>query len=139
MTRVFICYSRLDLHKVRLIVEGLEKEGGIEVWFADREIRPGQDITNAIHEAIKASSVFLFCASGATENPFRHSFLAKEQKEAIARMRSDHSFKAFSIRVGRGSSVPLHFGQRALADFSHSQNWSAKLSKLAEAIRGDTQ
>jgi tetratricopeptide (TPR) repeat protein len=63
---VFLSYSSKDRDVVRDIAERL-KDGGLNVWFDEWKIKPGDNIPHKIEEGLERSRVLLLCMS---ENAF---------------------------------------------------------------------
>ena len=59
---VYISYASEDEDAARLLCEKLEA-AGISVWYADRDIKPGEFIPGEIAKAIEQCSVFIILLS----------------------------------------------------------------------------
>ena|GEM_PF-1365427 len=60
--RAFLSYCREDYEAVRQLYERL-RTSGIEVWFDDVALLPGQEWQSEIHNAVRRSDVVIVCLS----------------------------------------------------------------------------
>jgi ankyrin repeat protein len=72
-TKVFICYSKVDIEKVRQLYDKLKKEG-FDPWFDEESLLPGQKWEPEIKKAIKHCDFFIACLSESSvqNRGFRH-------------------------------------------------------------------
>src|SRR3712207_6126465 len=61
--RVFLCHSLGDKPAVRDLYQRLRAEQGIEPWFDEEDLLPGQDWDQEIQKAVRAADVVLVCLS----------------------------------------------------------------------------
>ena len=133
MPQVFIAYSRRNLSKVANLVSALENHPEINVWYAAREIRSGEDISERLIEGIHSSSVFLLCSSAFTTKSRMGFFLAKEQEEAVNKMRQDSSFHIIPVLIDKKAIIPKVLSAIEPLDLS-SPNWRHRINRLIEQI-----
>jgi len=78
--KVFLCHSSSDKPRVRALRRSL-LDGGIEPWFDEEDILPGQDWELEIRKAIRASDVVLVCLSRTSVS--KVGYLQKEIKHVL--------------------------------------------------------
>lgn len=62
MGGIFISHSTRDISIARRLVKKL-KQGGKKVWIAEDEVKPGDNLTRRINDAIEQCEVFILCWS----------------------------------------------------------------------------
>jgi hypothetical protein len=65
--RVFLCHSAEDKAAVRVLYHRL-KSSGIEPWFDEFDLLPGQEWDREIGNAVRSSDAVLICLSSASVN-----------------------------------------------------------------------
>jgi len=135
MDKVFVCYASEDTEMVRKIVVGLREEMNMDVWFGPDKLSSVESQFEQVRDAIKQSSVFMFCASLATDKRNPKSFLAIETQEALQMLKGDQPFRAISIRLHERARVPEELSGPAVANFALN-DWHVQLLKLGSSIRG---
>lgn len=80
LLRVFLCHSKVDKHKVRVLYQRLVADG-IGTWFDEEDLLPGQDWESIIKKAVGNSDVVLVCLSKVSVA--RRGFAQKEIKFAL--------------------------------------------------------
>jgi hypothetical protein len=78
--RVFLCHSGLDKPTVRTLYRELKAEG-IDPWFDEEELVPGEDWELTIRRAVRETDVVLVCISNVSVT--RRGFAQKEIKLAL--------------------------------------------------------
>lgn len=78
--RVFVCYAKEDVDTVRVFRESLEA-AGIDVWFDETHLLPGQDWQAEIKNAISGSDAVIVCLS--KHSVSKRGFVQTEIKTAI--------------------------------------------------------
>lgn len=100
---VFISYSREDVDVARLLQRELEDQGNLRVWRDERELRGGQRINRAIHQALDDSRKVIVLWSVHSVN----SDWVNGEAETARR-----SEKAVSILIDELVEAPLPFRVR---------------------------
>jgi uncharacterized protein (TIGR00288 family) len=59
--RVFLCHSSHDKPKVRELYSALKQQTGIQPWFDEEDLLPGQDWELEISKAVKSSHCVIVC------------------------------------------------------------------------------
>jgi len=77
---VFLCHSSGDKEQVRALYRTLNADG-IECWFDEEDLLPGQDWGYEIGRAIKRSKFVLACVSKASIT--KSGYVQKELKKAL--------------------------------------------------------
>lgn len=98
--KVFLSHSWSDRDKVRPLAEALLRNG-IEVWFDEWEIGPGDSLVQKINEGLAECNVFLVAVS--TES-VASKWVREELSSAIVR-RIEESTRLIPLRVD-GTPVP---------------------------------
>jgi hypothetical protein len=135
MARLFLAYAHEDLEKARRLVADLERRQGVSVWFAERDLRSGDNVRDAILTAIEEADVFLLAVSPATAARGETSFMARERSMALRRRRADPDFELLTVRFGRGPGVPEGFGRRVAVDLSKAGKWDRGVKRIADALQ----
>ncbi len=78
--KVFLCHSSSDKSSVRALRRRL-LDDGIQPWFDEEDILPGQDWDSAIHKAIRASDMVIVCLSMASVT--KVGYLQKEIRSVL--------------------------------------------------------
>jgi hypothetical protein len=78
--RVFLSYGSEDRDSVRTIHSKL-REDGVEAWFDECELLPGQDWNLAIRQAVRKSDAILVCLSSRSVR--KEGYIQKEIKLAL--------------------------------------------------------
>ena len=78
--RVFLCHSSGDKEKVRDLYHRLRNDG-VDCWFDEESLLPGQDWEFEITRAIRASSYVLACISESSTT--KAGYVQKELKKAL--------------------------------------------------------
>lgn len=79
---VFLCHAKEDKEQVRRLCNMLESEG-INPWFDEKDIMPGDDWELVIRRAIKQSDAIIVCMSQKAVN--KTGFIQKEIRFALDR------------------------------------------------------
>ena len=77
---VFLCHATDDKPSVRKLYERL-KEDGIDVWFDEEKLLPGQDWDMEIQNAVRQSDVVIICLS--KKSVTKEGYVQKEIKIAL--------------------------------------------------------
>jgi len=80
LLRVFLCHSKIDKQAVRVLYRKLVADG-IDPWFDEEDLLPGQEWEAVIKKAVQNSDVVLVCLSRASVE--RRGFAQKEIKFAL--------------------------------------------------------
>jgi WD40 repeat protein len=78
--RVFLCHSSGDKASVRALYQRL-REDGIEPWFDEEDILPGQDWEHEITKAVRTVDVVIVCLS--RESVSKTGYVQKEIRFAL--------------------------------------------------------
>jgi hypothetical protein len=79
--RVFISYSSEDRDSVRTLAEGL-RSNGVNAWYAEWEIGPGDSFVQKINEGLEGCDKFLIVVS---ESSVRSRWVQEELSSAVVR------------------------------------------------------
>ena len=77
---VFLCHATDDKSLVRKLYERL-KDDGIDVWFDDENLLPGQNWDIEIQKAVRQSDVVIICLS--KKSVTKEGYVQKEIKIAL--------------------------------------------------------
>ena len=77
---VFLCHATDDKPTVRILYERL-KDDGIDVWFDEEKLLPGQDWDIEIQKAVRQSDVVIICLS--KKSITKEGYVQKEIKIAL--------------------------------------------------------
>jgi hypothetical protein len=80
LPRVFLCHSKIDKAAVRDLYQKLVSEG-VEPWFDEEDLIPGQDWEATIKKAVQNSDVVVVCLS--KTSVAKRGFAQKEIKFAL--------------------------------------------------------
>ncbi|HSK75068.1 MAG TPA: toll/interleukin-1 receptor domain-containing protein [Thermoanaerobaculia bacterium] len=96
--RVFLCHSSEDKQQVRQLYRRL-KDAGLEVWFDEESLLPGQDWQFEITAALTKSHVVLVCLASGSAG--RTGFFQKEIKHAleVAETQSEGTIFIIPLRI----------------------------------------
>lgn len=73
--RAFLCHTSADKNEVRALYQRLTADG-IDAWFDEEDLLPGQDWEREIRRAVRAADVVLVCVSPRSIN--KAGFVQKE-------------------------------------------------------------
>ena len=78
--RVFLCHASDDKPKVRELHRKLIDEG-VDVWFDEKKLLPGQDWRLEISRALRSADAIIVCLSN--ESTIKEGFVQKEIRKAL--------------------------------------------------------
>ncbi len=90
---VFISHNRADKIEARLLAQALTQQG-VNVWFDEWEIRPGDSIAGGIEQGLSDANVFVLVWSAAAA---ASSWVGTELRAYLHRRVSDHSLRIIPI------------------------------------------
>src|SRR5262245_23245681 len=102
---VFISYAREDVKSARKICDDLEN-AGLDVWFDEQSLLPGQRWEAEIGRAIKSCSYFLALLS--SNSVSKRGYVQNELKDALEVLDELPPSEIFIIPVRLDQSSPLH-------------------------------
>lgn len=79
--RVFLCHSFEDKSKVRRLYNRLTNENWLDPWFDEQKIKPGQEWTLEIQNAVTSSDAVIVCLS--RQSVTKEGFVQKEIQMAL--------------------------------------------------------
>jgi len=103
---IFVSYAHEDEQAVRDLVAELEKRGIKRVWFAPKELQPGDQLGPEVKKAIDQARYFLLAA---TERSKNSAWVAKETDYALHRKE-----EGVSLRI-----IPLYLTSRDMPQNLH--------------------
>jgi hypothetical protein len=114
---------------------------GLDVWW-DKDIKPGEDWTERIHNAMNSSCAVLVCLSSQLAHRSR-SWVYREILDAIAALRETRPGSIFLIpvRLSKCEIPPIEIdGSRTLkslqyVDLFPAKNWKSGVDQLVAIIR----
>src|SRR4029453_12034470 len=120
MPKIFLAYSRRHRPSVERLVESLERiSPTIDIWYGDRNIQPGADVTQSINDAIQQADIFVFCTSAAPSFTREGIVLAQEKQKALERFESDRNFRVINVVFGQIEHMPSSFRNFPISALSH--------------------
>jgi TIR domain len=125
--RAFICHSSADKDVVRRLAADLRRSG-IEAWFDEWEIRPGDSIIDKINEGISGCEVFIVVIS---KNSVASRWVREELNAAVIRRIRDQA-RLIPVRLDN-SEVPALLSSLKHVDLSR---YEVGLRELAEGVSG---
>jgi TIR domain len=123
----FICHSSADKDVVRRLAGDL-RQSGIEAWFDEWEIRPGDSIIDKINEGISGCEVFIVVIS---RNSVASRWVREELNAAVIRRIRDQA-RLIPVRLDN-SEVPALLSSLKHVDLSR---YEAGLRELVEGVAG---
>jgi len=98
--KVFISYAREDAAVARRIAEGL-RSAGLEVWYDESEIMPGENFAEKISQALEESQAMVVVI---TRNALRSSWVRREIQYALGR--ESYSGRLVPVIADRMEEIP---------------------------------
>jgi hypothetical protein len=102
-TTVFVSYAREDEQAAKLLVAGLNQRGIENVWFAPRQLQPGDHLDGKIRNAIDRAGYFVVLITQESKNS---QWVAKEIERAIEREKERHTPKVIAVYV-KSRDIPV--------------------------------
>jgi hypothetical protein len=102
--QVFLSYSESDKSLARRVADGLERagrDGGLKVWFAEREILPGQNWAEKIARALKDSEAMVVLL---TPDALSSTQVRREIEYALGE--ETYSHRVIPVIVGPPEQLP---------------------------------
>lgn len=129
---VFISYSRADGPFVQRL-DAMLTAGGVNTWFDQHSLRPGQRWEDVIDDEIRAATVFLTCLSDGAQNE-RGYFQAEQRKAAEAAMQVP-SNQLFIVPVLLGEcELPRELHQYHTVNLAEEGAIESLLASLSYAL-----
>lgn len=126
--RVFLCHASDDRHTVRAIYHRLWTEG-VDVWFSEESLLPGQDWRKEIREAVRFSDAVVLCLSYHSIN--KAGFVQDEIAYALDVANQQPPGTIFLIPVKLVEcEVPKELGYRQWVNLFEKQGWMRLLRAL---------
>jgi len=114
--KAFLSYNSTDKDTVRLVA-GRLAECGVDVWFDEWRLRPGETITGGIESGIASCDVFiLFWSANARES----NWVDTELRAAIRRRVNDPSFRVVPLMLDQTCLPTLVADYRGFSITTHS-------------------
>lgn len=130
-SKVFISYARENIEEAKRISADLVS-AGVNVWFDQESLLPGQKWKIAIKQAIRNSRYFLAVLS--TYSVTKRGYVQKELSEALELLDEFPESEIFIIPVRLDKSEPTNERLRALHWIDMFPNWNIGLSKILSVI-----
>jgi hypothetical protein len=102
--QVFLSYAEQDKSLARRVADGLERagrDGGLKVWFAEREILPGQNWAEEIARALKESEAMVILL---TPDALSSTQVRREIEYALGE--EAYSHRVVPVMVGPPEQLP---------------------------------
>ena len=131
---VFVSYASEDLEPVQDLVDDLTIRG-LDVWFDQSEIDPGDDFVEEMKNGIEESDVVLICLSPSFEEKPPESWVRDELRMAMLKEKDTLEKRIIPIRLNRGGDVPKELGTRAFVDLSSEEKRKRNFPRLIKAIK----
>jgi hypothetical protein len=132
--KVFISYSSNDEVKVLRLVNEL-KENGVDVWFDQEEIMPGDDFIERMRQGINGCAYYLLCISPSFDKKTSQSWVKHEFRLAMLKEQENNSNCIIPVRIKSGGGVPAEIGSRAYADLSTPLKWEKNINRLIRVLK----
>lgn len=131
--KTFVSYSSNDREKVTRLVRDLGKEG-VDIWFDEDQILPGDDLIEAIKRGINESDHYIICLSPSFDKKPPQSWVKKEFKLAMLKEYKESKNCIVPVRIKSGGGIPDEIGERAYADLSKQKRWDKNFPRLVKAL-----
>lgn len=127
--RVFLCHASQDKSYVRTLYQKLHKEG-MEPWFDEENLMPGQDWDSEIKEAIRYSDVIIVCLSNNSVN--KVGYVQKEIKFSldIAELHPEREIFIIPARIEK-CNIPLRLEHLHVTNLYEEKGYK----RLIDALR----
>ncbi len=132
--KIFISYSSNDQVKVERLARALQKEG-LEVWFDEDQILPGDDLIEKLRTGIKGCTHYLLCLSPSFTRKPPQSWVKKEFRLAMLKENAESKNCIIPVRIKAGGGMPEEIGERAYADLSTPKRWRKNFPRLVAALK----
>ena len=128
--RVFLCHASDDKAKVDKLYKRLVRDG-IDAWFNEKSLLPGQDWELEIQEAIRDSDAILICLSSSSTK--KEGYVQKEVKMAlsIADEKPERIIFAIPVRL-EDCQVPQNLRRFHRADLYLDEGYGNLYAALKE-------
>jgi hypothetical protein len=128
--KVFISYSASDRHIVSQIAEELENSGA-DVWYADRDLRAGKQISNVFHQIESADFVLVALSRASVPS----GWVSAEMQGALAAMRAGRALRVVPILL-ETVDLPVVLADTVSVDL-RPLNYDAGIARLRNIIAGE--
>jgi hypothetical protein len=128
---VFISYARVDVDSARRLFNDL-RESGVNVWFDEESLLPGQKWRPAIEEAIRSCRFFLALLSNNSLD--KVGYVQKEMRVALEVLDEYPEFAIFLIPVRLEVCQPSDYRLRDLNWVDMFPKWEDGLMRIHKAI-----
>ena len=133
-TSVFISYAREDRDVARKLFSEL-RTAGLDPWFDEESLLPGQKWRPAILEGIRSACYFVALLSSCSVN--KKGFVQKEITEALDILDEYTESDIYLIPVRLDECLPSHSKLRSLNYLDLFPDWEQGVQKLLRALRVD--
>jgi hypothetical protein len=130
-SKVFISYARENIEEAKRIRADLVS-AGVNVWFDQESLLPGQYWKITIKQAIRNSRYFLAVLS--TYSVTKRGYVQKELAEALELLDEFPESEIFIIPVRLDKSEPTNERLRALHWIDMFPNWDIGLRKILSVV-----
>jgi len=131
---VFVSYSSNDKEKVSRLVQELKNEG-INVWFDEDQIYPGDDLIEKMRVGIDKCRHYILCLSPSFEKKPPQSWVKHEFRLAIIKENIESKNCIIPVRIKSGGGIPSEIGGRAYADLSTNKRWQKNFPRLLRPLK----
>jgi hypothetical protein len=130
---VFVSYSSLDRLVVRKIAHLLTK-GGVRVWWADWEMRPGDRLRDRINAGIQSADYFLVIVSPSSVDS---RWVQNELDAAMIQEIEDHRVTVIPAILGKTEfkDLPADLRGKYALDFRSAKQRKVSIERLVDVIR----
>lgn len=126
-TRVFLSYAKEDVRRVRRLYNKLI-EGGLDVWFDEKSLKPGDNWQQVAVKAIHNSDYFIAVLSSRSVN--KRGFVQKEIREALNILDTYPPGDVYLIPVRLDKCSPTHERLRGLQWVNLYKGWKGEVDKI---------
>jgi acyl-coenzyme A thioesterase PaaI-like protein len=110
--RVFVSHSSADKDFVRVLVGEL-KDAGVDVWFDEQQLKPGDSIVAGVSAGLTDSDYLLIVLS---ENSVNSKWVTAELNAAMMHQLSDGGTTVIPVVID-GCEIPLLLRDKVYANF----------------------
>jgi hypothetical protein len=133
MIRIFLSYAHEDTDSAARIYHELNLYPGVDVWFDQKSLKPGQRWERAIRKAIRDSRYFLVLLS--RNSVTKKGFYQKEIRIALEVLDEYPDDETFVVPV-RLDDCLMHFDKMAVLQYVDMfPDWNDGIDRIISALR----
>ena len=99
---VFLSFNTADRDQVRQVAAYLKDDAGIEPWFDDWTLIPGQSVVDNLHEGLRASQCCAVFIGSSGQGPWQQA----EVQSALRNQRANPDFRVIPVLLPGAPLVP---------------------------------